>query len=68
MGPGDGERAESRGRGLIWGADFLCPGQPAQDWGQEGLHSIKTLNFQEQGDAKVIYRIKIQRYSETPKS
>lgn len=52
----------------MWGVDFLYPGQPAQEWGQERVHSIKTLHFQEEGDAKIIYRIKIQRYSETPKS
>lgn len=27
--PGDGKKAESRGRGLMWGADFLYLGQPA---------------------------------------
>lgn len=48
-GPGDGQRAESTGKGLMWGADFLYPGQPVQDWGQEGLHNINTVNCQGRG-------------------
>lgn len=60
-GPGDGKRAAGVGSGSMWGSGFLYPGQPAQDRGREGLHSTNTASCQGQGDAKLIYGIKIQR-------